>query len=78
MSMNTPNANENENLKQNACLMPYKYETEHTYMEFIFIWAAAPTQDGSWSAPATCTIGQRQQHRNAQQHLSSTRLRTNT
>jgi hypothetical protein len=41
--MNTPNANENKNLKKNANLMPYKYETEHTYMDFIFIWAAAKT-----------------------------------
>ncbi len=45
MSMNTPNTN--ENLKKIASQVPYKYETEHTYMEFIFIWAAAETRNGS-------------------------------
>ncbi len=45
-SMNTPNTNENENLKKIASQVPYKYETEHTHMEFIFIWAAANTPAG--------------------------------
>ncbi len=60
--MNTPNTNENENLKKNASQVPYKYETEHTYMEFIFIWAAALTPNlppvitgDNWPRHGRCT-----------------------
>ncbi len=40
MRMNTPNLNENKNLKI-ANLIPYSSETEHTYMKFILISSAA-------------------------------------